>query len=111
MKFNSMTIFFCENKGIHKSYGIVYSFKCSKENWSTEECPKFKVRKKFRRDWSQYLNKRKSQNGQDQVSGGVSVLCWLAAPLQTFYGNLPKLGNTVIDKVGNRVQLGNRITS
>ena len=28
--------------------------------------------------------------GQDQVSGGVSVLCWLAAPFAMFYGNLPK---------------------
>ena len=23
--------------------------------------------------------------GQDQVSGGVSVLCWLAAPVKMFY--------------------------
>ena len=26
--------------------------------------------------------------GQDQVSGGVSVLCWLTAPVAMFYGNL-----------------------
>ena len=26
--------------------------------------------------------------GRDQVSGGVSVLCWLAAPVAMFYGNL-----------------------
>ena len=26
--------------------------------------------------------------GQDQVTGGVSVLCWLAAPVAMFYGNL-----------------------
>ena len=26
--------------------------------------------------------------GQDQVSGGVSVLCWLAAHVAMFYGNL-----------------------
>ena len=26
--------------------------------------------------------------GQDQVSGGVSVLCWLSAPVTMFYGNL-----------------------
>ena len=26
--------------------------------------------------------------GQDQVSGGVSVLCRLAAPVSMFYGNL-----------------------
>ena len=24
---------------------------------------------------------------QDQVSGGVSVLCWIAAPVAMFYGN------------------------
>ena len=29
--------------------------------------------------------------GQDQVSGGVSVLCWLAAPVAMFYGNLRNL--------------------
>ena len=29
-----------------------------------------------------------AQMGQDQVSGGVSVLCWLAAPVAMFYGNL-----------------------
>ena len=28
--------------------------------------------------------------GQDQVSGGVSVLCWHAAPVA--YGNLAQLG-------------------
>ena len=26
--------------------------------------------------------------GQDQVSGGVSVFCWLAAPVAMFFGNL-----------------------
>ena len=29
--------------------------------------------------------------GQDQVSGGVSVLCWLAAPDAMFNGNLQNL--------------------
>ena len=29
--------------------------------------------------------------GQDQVSGGVSVLCWLVAPVAMFYGNLQNL--------------------
>ena len=29
--------------------------------------------------------------GQDQVSGGVSVLCWLAAPVAMFYGNLQNM--------------------
>ena len=41
--------------------------------------------------------------GQDQVSGGVSVLCWLAAPVAMFHANLPKFGNKV--KIGNKVQL------
>ena len=44
--------------------------------------------------------------GQDQVSGGVSVLCWLAAPVAMFYGNLPKFDNKV--KIGNKVQFGDR---
>ena len=34
--------------------------------------------------------------GQDQVSGGVSVLCWLAAPVAMFYGNLQ---NSVIRSI------------
>ena len=34
--------------------------------------------------------------GQDQVSGGVSVLCWLAAPVALFYGNLQ---NSVIRSI------------
>ena len=42
--------------------------------------------------------------GQDQVSGGVSVLCWLAAPVAMFYGNLLKFGNKV--KISNKVQFG-----
>ena len=29
--------------------------------------------------------------GQDQVSGGVSILCWLAASVAMFYGNLQNL--------------------
>ena len=44
--------------------------------------------------------------GQDQVSGGVIVLCWLAAPVAMFYENLPKFGNKV--KIGNKVQFGDR---
>ena len=37
--------------------------------------------------------------GQDQVSGGVSVRCWHAAPVEKVYGNLEHLGkksNSVI---------------
>ena len=29
--------------------------------------------------------------GQDQASGGASVLCWLAAPVAMFYGNFQNL--------------------
>ena len=35
------------------------------------------------------------QNGTGPGAGGVSVLCWLAAPVAMFYGNLPKFGNKV----------------
>ena len=44
--------------------------------------------------------------GPDQVFRGVSVFCWLAAPVEMFYGNLLKFGNKV--KIGNKVQLGDR---
>ena len=37
------------------------------------------------------LEQCKSQMGQDQVSGEVSVLCWLAAPVAMFNGNLHNL--------------------
>ena len=47
--------------------------------------------------------------GQDQVSGGVSVLCWLAAPVAMFYGNLQKFGNKV--KIGIKVQFGNKFAN
>ena len=40
------------------------------------------------------------------MSGGVSVLCWLAAPVAMFYGNLPKFSNKV--KIGNKVQFDDR---
>ena len=43
---------------------------------------------KFRTEWSHHKNKCKSQMVQDQVSGRVSVLCWLAASVAMFYGNL-----------------------
>ena len=55
------------------------------------ETQKVRRHDKFRKEWSQHWNKCKSQMGQDQVSGGVSVLCWLAAPVAMFYGNLKKL--------------------
>ena len=52
------------------------------------------------------LEQCKSRMGQDQVSGGVSVLCWLAAPVAMFYGNLSKFGNKMT--IGNKVQLVDR---
>ena len=47
--------------------------------------------------------------GQDQVSGGASVLCWLVAPIEVFYGNLPKFSDKV--KIGNKVEFGNKATN
>ena len=47
--------------------------------------------------------------GQDQVSGGVSALCWLAEPVAMLYGNLPKFGNNV--KIGNEVQFSNKFSN
>ena len=40
------------------------------------------------------------------MSGGVSVLCWLAAPVAMFYGNLQNLvirSKSVIKSFGNKV--------
>ena len=46
--------------------------------------------------------------GQDQVSGGVSVLCWHAAPVAyMFYGNLAQSGkksNSVIRSISVTVK-------
>ena len=47
--------------------------------------------------------------GQDQMSSGVSVICWLATPVAMVYGNLPKFGNKV--KLGNKFQSGNKFTN
>ena len=41
--------------------------------------------------------------------GVVSVLCWLAAPVAIFYGNLQKFGDKV--KIGNKVQFGYKFTN
>ena len=43
------------------------------------------------------------------MSGGVSVLCWLAAPVAMFFGNRPKFGIKV--KTGNKVQFSNKFTN
>ena len=55
------------------------------------ETQKVRRHDKFRKEWSQHEKKCKSQMGLDQVSGGVSVLCWLAAPVAMFYGKLQNL--------------------
>ena len=47
----------------------------------------------------QNYNKRKPQIGHDQESGGVSVLIWLAAPVETRL------------MICNEVQLGHKATS
>ena len=47
--------------------------------------------------------------GQDQVSGGVGVLCWLVTPVAMFYGNLQNLVIKV--KIGNKVQFGNKFAN
>ena len=52
----------------------------SKYRWMFET-QKVCILEKFRKEWSQHQNKCKSQMQQDQVSGGVSVLWWLAAPI------------------------------
>ena len=44
--------------------------------------------------------------GQDQVSGGVSVLCWLSASVAMFYKNVMKFGNKV--KINYKVQFGKK---
>ena len=48
------------------------------------ETQKVSRRDNFRKEWSKHLNKYKSQMGQDQVSGGVSVRCWLASSVACF---------------------------
>ena len=47
--------------------------------------------------------------GQDQVSGWVSVLCWLATTDAMLYGNLNKFCNKV--KNGNNVHFCNKCTN
>ena len=62
-----------------------------KQNRSTEGCSKLKRSVDMTSSGKNGLNIRTNaspQMGQDQVSGGVSVLCWLAATVAMFYGNL-----------------------
>ena len=55
------------------------------------------------------LEQTKFQMGQDQVSGGVSVLCWLAAPVSMYCENLKKFGNKV--NIGNKAQFGKKFAN
>ena len=45
--------------------------------------------------------------GQDQVSGGVSVLCWHAAPVANVLWK--PLANREKVKFGNKVKISNRV--
>ena len=79
----------------------------TKQNRSTEGCSKLKRSVDMTSSGKNGLNIRtnantrqiiryratatKSQMGKDQVYVGVSVLCWLAAPVAMFYGNLQNL--------------------
>ena len=47
--------------------------------------------------------------GQDQVSGGVSVICWHVAPVAMFYGNLSHLGKKSISVIRSRSVIGSKI--
>ena len=65
-----------------------------KQNRSTEGCSKLKRSVDMTSSGKNGLNIRTNTSpkmGQDQASGGVSVLCWLAAPVAMFYGNLQNL--------------------
>ena len=60
-----------------------------KEQNSTEGCSKLKSSVDMTSSGKNGLNIRTNASPrQDQMSGGVSVLCWLATPVAMFYGNL-----------------------
>ena len=67
-----------------------FSNKKWKQKRSTKGFSKFKVRKhdRLRLNGLNIRTNASPQMGQEQVSGGVSVLCWLAALVAMFYGNL-----------------------
>ena len=74
------------------------------------ETQKVRRHDKFRKEWSSIRAYARPQKGQDQVSGGVSVPYWLAAPVGIFYGNLQNLvirsksvlksGSVIISQIG-----------
>ena len=47
--------------------------------------------------------------GQDQVSGGVSVLCWHAAPVANVLWNLSQLGKRSNSVIRSRSVIGSKI--
>ena len=47
--------------------------------------------------------------GQDQVSGGVSVLCWHATPVAMFYGDLMLLGKMSNSVIRSRSVIGSKM--
>ena len=62
-----------------------------KQNRTTEGCSKLKRSVDMTSSGKNGLNIRTNtspKRDRDQVSGGVSVLCWLAAPVAMSYGNL-----------------------
>ena len=61
----------------------------------------------LKRHWSQQKNTCKSQMGQDQVSGGVSILCWHAAPVANVLWK--PLAIRLKVKFGNKVQISNSV--
>ena len=47
--------------------------------------------------------------GQDQVSGGVNVLCGMPHPEQMFYGKLSQLGKKSNSVIRSRSVIGSKI--
>ena len=83
-----------------------------KQNRSTEGCSKLKRSVDMTCSGKNGLNIRTNISpkwDRTRCPGGVSVLCWLAAPVALFYGNLQNLGNKV--KIGNKVKFGKKVAN
>ena len=79
-----------------------------KQKRSTEGCSKFKspeTRQVQERLVSDIRTHASPKVGQDQVSGGVSVLCWHAAPVAYVLWKPCTIREKV--KFGNKVQISN----
>ena len=72
-----------ENAASHvTSYMHITGFKINRSKTEVQrDAQNSKSENKIRRDWPQHENKCKPQMGQNQVSKGVSVLCWLTATI------------------------------